>query len=186
MKGLAVVTQSRAKADGGEENEREVMNNLPYFPAEELGGVEDSEGPENYKKLKGEVNINCDDEQNGVLNATPEQIQEWQKADETLEMCASLQRRNVWRMVQVRQNLLARLAYSIRFGGHRESKRDEHMGVNSWILSDQRANFMATLLQETTSSSILSRSAPLPTTPRWMILWKGSTMLKGMLRKFVD
>ena len=101
MKGLAVVTQSRAKADGGEENEREVMNNLPYFPAEELGGVEDSEGPENYKKLKGEVNINCDDEQNGVLNATPEQIQEWQKADETLEMCASLQRRNVWRMVQV-------------------------------------------------------------------------------------
>ena len=74
----------------GEENEREVMSNLPYLPAEELGGVEDGEGPENYNKLKGEVNIDCDDEEKGVLNATPEQIQEWQKVDETLENVCKL------------------------------------------------------------------------------------------------
>ena len=88
-RGLAVVTPSKAKATDGKENEREeVISNLPYFSAEELEGVEANEGPETHednKQLRGKADIGNDDEEKGLLNATPEQIQEWQEADGTLE-----------------------------------------------------------------------------------------------------
>ena len=88
-RGLAVVTRSKAKAGDGEENEREeVMSNLPYFSAEELEGVEAdgvSETHEDDKELRGKADSGDNGEEKGVLNATPEQIQEWQEADETLE-----------------------------------------------------------------------------------------------------
>ena len=60
------------------------MSNLPYFSAEELEGVGANEGPETHKELRGKADT-CDEDEKGVLNATPEQIQEWQEADETLE-----------------------------------------------------------------------------------------------------
>ena len=88
-RGLAVVTQSKAKAADGEENEiEEVMSNLPYFSKEELEGVEADRVPETHedvKELRGKADSGDDDEEKGVLNATPEQIQEWQEEDETLE-----------------------------------------------------------------------------------------------------